>query len=134
SATVADAARDQIVELEPDRTPLAALEDGIGRLEHALRLRPDDGPLHNSLGRMYADRCRLQLYQQLLDDNSNADARQRRQLWNSVAVAALGNQSRQLVAAGNTADLDRLRTLGPIQQNVEPARRHFEQALRHSPL
>jgi O-antigen ligase len=134
TATTADAARDDLIAVEPDRTPLPALDDQISRLEQALTLRPDDGSLHLALARTYVDRCQLALYQRLLQENPAADARQRRQQWRSVAVGTLGRRTRQLAAAGNRSDLDRLRRIGEIQQNLGPARGHFEQAVRHSPL
>jgi tetratricopeptide (TPR) repeat protein len=80
------------------------------------------------------DRCQLELYQRLLQENPAADARQRRQLWSSLAAGALGRRSRELAAAGNRSELERLRQVDAIQQNLGPARGHFEQALRHCPL
>src|SRR5690606_16280760 len=66
SPQTAEAARERGSEAIPDQWPPAALDPAIDRMRQALLLRPDDGALHEALGRTLLDRCHLELYHQLL--------------------------------------------------------------------
>ncbi len=108
------------------------LSHHIEELESALLLRPVSPEAQEALGGLYVARYRREAVELLANETGIAVDDQN--LWKWTAPEVLHNRAYQFRAAGQTDQLDDLRTQEAVSRNLVPAQAAFHRSMRACPV
>ncbi len=133
-AAVAKSARTSLPPLpKPDSLSEPRLDAVIESLNAAVRRRPDDAELRLSLADLWIYRFRQQSYR-LLEERAAQSPAMREPDWNSIGLVSLHQLANAAWRESGRQALDDLRQASLVQENLRPARGHWQAARAACPV
>ena len=134
AATVAKAARISLpLLLKPDSLSEPKLQAAIKTLTSAVRRRPDDAELRQTLGDLWIYRFRQQAYR-YWEQKTAETPEVEPPSWNAIGLISWHYLAIGALQKGDMQTLEDLRDTPFIQENLRPARRHLLAARAACPL